>query len=74
MLREGFVALLATAIVPAAFPLALGVNVAVKLTLCPACNVAGRLRPVMANTEPLAVACEIVTAAEPPFVRVMVCA
>jgi hypothetical protein len=42
----------------------------VKVTLCPAFNVTGRAAPVRVNPVPVAVACEIVTADPPEFVRV----
>jgi len=72
MLSDGFDALLATAIPPVTLPVLDGVNVAVKLVLCPPCNSRGTVTPPNMNPDPLGVIDEMVAAAAPPFVNVMV--
>jgi hypothetical protein len=57
---------------PLTLPLDVGENFTLKLTLCPAFSVAGKVRPLALNPEPVAVAAEIVTLAPPVFVRVSV--
>jgi len=74
MLSDGLDALLATAMLPETLPAAAGVNVAVKLALCPACSASGTVTPLKVNPVPLGVIDETVAAVAPPFVKVMVCA
>jgi len=56
--------------VPLAAPAAVGVKVAVKVTLWVGFSVAGRVRPEIENPAPVTVACEMVTAVPPVLVRV----
>jgi hypothetical protein len=72
--NEGFEALLLMTILPLAAPAAPGVNVAVKLVLCPAERVKGTEIPLRLNPDPLANAWLMVTLEDPLFVRLMVCA
>jgi hypothetical protein len=58
---------------PETVPLADGVNVTLKVRLCPAAKVVGKLSPVVLKPAPLSVAAEILTVAPPVFVRVSVC-
>jgi len=55
---------------PVTLPAAAGVNVTVKLELCPALSVTGVVIPLRVNPEPLIVAEEIVTLAPPVLVIV----
>lgn len=73
MLSDGFDALLTTRMLPEALPAVPGLNVTVKLALCPGCIVKGTLRPLRLKPVPVGVAAEIIAAAVPPFVRVTVC-
>lgn len=57
---------------PLTLPAEVGENMTLKLILCPAFSVAGKVRPFVLNPEPVAVAAEIVTAAPPELVRVSV--
>ena len=57
---------------PDALPLAVGANLTVKLVLCPALNVTGRLMPLRLKPEPEAVAPVIFRFEPPEFVRVCV--
>ena len=66
-------ALLTTEILPDAAPADVGAKVAVNDTLLPALMFIGIVAPLMPNPVPEAVACEIVTLAEPEFVSVIVC-
>ena len=50
-----------------------GVNVAVRVVLCPAVSVIGVERPVREKPVPVAAAAEIVTLAVPEFVNVIAC-
>ena len=65
-----FEALLATAMIPLMAPAEWGAKLALKVTLCPAANERGRLKPLTLKSDPLAVACEIVTLEPPALVRV----
>jgi hypothetical protein len=65
--------LLVIVILPVALPANVGANVTVKVAFAPALIVAGTERPLMLNPVPEAVAVEIVSAALPGLVRVMVC-
>lgn len=56
-----FVALLVNVTLPEVAPLAVGVNVMVKLALCPALRLRGSVRPLSANSALLDAADEIVT-------------
>ena len=49
-----------------------GVKVTLKVKLCPAERVSGRLNPLMVNVVPLNVACDTVRLAPPELVRVAV--
>jgi hypothetical protein len=68
-----FGALLTIEIEPLALPPAVGANCAVNDVLCPAAKILGVASPLMLNPTPVAVACEIVKLAAPPFVKVTVC-
>ena len=57
---------------PVALPATVGENLAVNDVLCPAPKVCGALKPLMLRPVPDAVAAEIVTLADPEFVKVMV--
>jgi hypothetical protein len=74
MLSNGFDALLAIAMLPVTLPAPAGVNVAVKLALCPAWSTSGMVTPLRVNPVPLGVIDETIAAVAPPFVKVMVCA
>ena len=63
----------ATEMLPVAEPVVVGANFAVKLTLWPAVNVVGVVKPEMLKPVPEAVAEFTVTFAEPEFVKVIVC-
>jgi hypothetical protein len=65
-----FEALLTTARLPVAAPLVCGANARLKLVLCPAARVRGKLIPLRLNPEPVAAACVMVTLDPPEFVRV----
>ena len=73
MLSKAFEALLASEMLPVAFPALVGVNVAVKLALCPAWITRGTIAPLNVNPDPVGVIDEIVAAAAPLFVSMMVC-
>ena len=66
-----FGALLTIEMLPLAAPADVGANCALNVVLSPAPNVTGALSPLMLSPAPDAVACEIVTLAEPEFVNVM---
>lgn len=70
MLRVGFDAFEVMVTLPLALPAAAGVNVTVKVVLCPAVNVTGAVIPVRLNPVPVIAACEIVTLVPPIFVTV----
>jgi hypothetical protein len=55
---------------PLALPAAVGVNVTLKLALCPAVSVTGAVIPLRLNPVPLIPTCEIVTLVPPVFVTV----
>jgi hypothetical protein len=55
---------------PLAAPVVVGVNVTLKLMLCPAVSVTGAVIPLRLNPLPLIAACEIVTLGPPVFVMV----
>ena len=59
-------------IVPVTLPVEVGVNVALKLVLCPAARVSGRDSPDLLKPAPVTLACEIVRLAAPELVRVTV--
>jgi hypothetical protein len=54
IVRVGFDAFEVTVTLPLALPAAVGVNVTVKLALCPAVNVTGVVIPLRLNPVPLA--------------------
>ena len=58
---------------PETAPLADGVNVTLKVRLCPAVKVVGTFSPVVLKPAPLSAAAEILTVAPPVFVRVSAC-
>ena len=66
-------ALLAMEMLPAALPVEVGANAALKVVLAPAAIVAGVARPLRLKPVPEAVAADIVTLAVPVFFSVMVC-
>lgn len=68
--REAFEALLVTARLPLAAPPVWGANATVKLVLCPAVRVNGRVIPLMLNPVPVAPACVMVTLDPPELVSV----
>ncbi len=68
--RVGLPALELIVNVPLAAPAAAGVKIALKVALCPALMVAGKLGPVKLNPLPAAVALETVTAAPPVLLTV----
>jgi hypothetical protein len=72
MLNDAFDALLASEMLPVAFPALVGVKVAVKLALCPAWSTRGTLTPVNVNADPVGVIDKMVAATAPLFVSVMV--
>jgi hypothetical protein len=59
-------------IVPLAEPLVVGVKTTLKFALCPGLRVSGRVKPLIWNPAPLAVACEMVKSDPPEFVNVSV--
>lgn len=69
---DGLEALLVIIRAPVFAPAASGAYFTVKLVLCPAASVKGRLGPLTLNPVPLAFACEIVTLVPPVFVTVSV--
>jgi hypothetical protein len=69
-LSIAFDAVDAMAIFPAPTPADVGENVSLKVVLCPAANVTGKLIPVKAKPLPLGVTWEIVTLDPPEFVTV----
>jgi hypothetical protein len=73
MLSDGFDALLTIRILPVTLPAAPGLNVTVKLAVCPGCIVSPGLSPAAPKPVPVVVVVEITAAAVPPFVSVMVC-
>jgi hypothetical protein len=62
--------LLAIEIEPVAAPVAVGANFTPNVTLCPAVNVCGGVKPVVLNAAPETVAELMFTLAVPPFVSV----
>lgn len=67
-----FAALEAMAKLPVALPPAVGENFTLKLTLWPAVNVVGKVKPLTLNPEPVVLAAEIATLVPPELVRVSV--
>jgi hypothetical protein len=57
---------------PFAAPLAVGVNVTLKVAVCPAVRVTGAVIPLRVNPAPLIATCEIATLVPPVFVIVSV--
>jgi hypothetical protein len=55
---------------PLTLPLEVGENVTLKLMLCPALRVTGKLELLAPNPEPVTCATEMVTLAVPELVRV----
>jgi hypothetical protein len=70
MLSGEFVALETTDRVPLAAAALVGPKTTVNVTLWPAASVVGTFNPLIENTAPVAVACEIVTDDPPVFVNV----
>ena len=66
-------ALLTSVIDPVTLPAALGPNAALNVAALPAAMVTGAVIPVVPKPVPETVTEEIVTVAEPPFVRLTVC-
>jgi len=66
-------ALLTSATDPVTLPAALGPKTALNVAVLPAAMESGTVSPVVLKPAPATVAEEIVRAALPPFVRVMVC-
>jgi hypothetical protein len=62
----------AMARLPVTLPPEVGENATLKLTLCPAFSVAGKVMPLALNPNPVAAAEEIVTLAPPELVTVSV--
>lgn len=67
MLRMGFEASDAMAMVPLTLPVDCGANMTAKEVVCPGERVRGVLIPDTLNPEPLAVTCEMVASAPPVF-------
>lgn len=65
--------MLTTEMLPVGLPAEVGANCAVNEVLSPAPRVSGVPSPLMLKPVPDAVACEIVTLADPEFVNVIVC-
>ena len=70
MVRGDPGALLVIEMLPLALPATVGANLAVKDVFWPALTVTGTVRPVMLKPAPEALAAEIVTLADPEFVKV----
>src|ERR1700674_5447962 len=70
MMREGFEAVEVIVRFPLTLPADAGVNVTVKVALCPAVNVTGALTPVRLYPVPLIPTWEIVTLEPPVLVTV----
>lgn len=70
MERVGLLAFELIVNVPLAAPAAVGVKIALKVALCPALIVVGKLGPVKLNPLPAAVALDTVTLTPPVFVTV----
>ena len=68
-----FAAVLTTDALPAAFPAAVGVNVTLKLAVCPADNVTSGAEPLRVKPLPATLICEMLTAELPVFVSVTLC-
>ena len=68
--RVEFDALEVTIKLPLTLPLDFGENVTLKLMLCPALRVTGKLKLLAPNPEPVICAPEMVTLAVPELVRV----
>jgi hypothetical protein len=66
-------ALLTIEMLPVGLPAEVGANCAVNEVLRPAPSVSGVASPLMLKPVPDAVACEIMTLADPEFVSVIVC-
>jgi hypothetical protein len=67
-----FAALEVMAKLPVTAAPAVGENFVLKLTLWPAVSVAGKVKPLRLNPEPVVLAAEIVTLVAPELVRVSV--
>jgi hypothetical protein len=67
--RVAFDALLVMETPPVTAPLLCGANATLKLVLCPAARVRGRVIPLKLNPEPVAVAAVMVTLDPPELVR-----
>jgi hypothetical protein len=65
--------LLASETEPVTLPDEVGPKTTLKVVFFPAAIVAGTVSPVMLNPVPDTVACEIVSVAVPPFVKLIVC-
>jgi len=70
MARVGFEAFEVIVTLPLTLPADVGVNVTLKLALCPAVSVTGAVIPLTLNPVPLIPTCEIVTLEPPVFVIV----
>jgi hypothetical protein len=70
MVSVGFEAFDVIVTLPLAAPLALGVNVTLKVAVCPAVRVTGAVIPLRVNPVPLIATCEIATLVPPVFVIV----
>ena len=66
-------ALLAMEMLPEALPVTVGANVAISVVLSPGLTVTGTVNPLMLKPDPDAVPDEIVRAAFPELVKVMLC-
>jgi hypothetical protein len=73
MIRGEPGALLVIEMLPLELAADAGVNVAVKVVVCPAVRVSGAASPVRLKLVPVAAAAEIVMLAVPEFVRVIGC-
>ena len=69
--RVGLLALELTVSLPLAAPAAEGAKDTLKVVLCPALSVIGKLGPVKPNPLPVAAALDTVTLSPPVFVTVM---
>jgi len=70
MVRVGLEAFEVIVILPLALPADAGVNVALKVALCPEVSVTGAVIPLRVNPVPLIPTCEIVTLVPPVLVIV----
>jgi hypothetical protein len=58
---------------PLTLPVVVGANTTLNVVFLPTAIVAGTVNPLMLNPLPDTVACEIVTLALPPFVKLIIC-